>query len=189
MLEDLPSSIRGALDIGRNTSRLVRFHNKRWRTSDQDGNFHLYGAFNNGDSKDIFRQKISIFGLILTFNEAEGTLTLSPEDYKASKKFFPTLEEQMTGVEFARLEVLNKETVKRDSPPAVVSLKPCKVYWSNALRFDPTDAKGKCLHFTASAEGSIFLVFAALPKNDATWYYVEINSARVAIYKVGYKQD
>ena len=61
---------------------------------------------------------------------------------------------------------------------------PCHVQWSNSLRFDPTDGGGKCLHFTAATEGSLFVVFSALPKDKNTWYYVEITPQRVAIYKV-----
>ena len=184
MLDDLSSTLLSVLDIGRNTSRLVRYQDNRWQTSDRDGNFHLYGEFDNGDSKDISRHKISILGLVLTFNEAQGTLSLSPEDYSESKTFFQNLGENMLGIPLARLEMLDEKAVKRGVIPAGGPISPCKVYWSNALRLDPTDSQGKCLHFTASTEGTIFVVFAALPKVNTTWYTIEISRKRVAIYKV-----
>ena len=187
MLIDLNSSVRTAFDLGRNTSRLLRFREGKWHTSDRYGKFHLYGAFDNGDSKDMSKRKISVFGLVLTYNEDRGTLTLLPEDYDTSMKYFLNLMKKMTGLPFARLEMRHsKKMVKREAVSQGGPAKPCKVYWSNALRFDPTDNKGKCLHFTASTGGTLFVVFAALPKDDTTWYYVEISPAMVAIHKVRY---
>ena len=184
MVDDLRSSLRKALDIERNASLLVHFSDKKWGTSDRLGKFHLYGRFDNGQSGDVSRRKMSILGLVLTFNEADGTLTLSPEDYKASRKFFPTLGEELTGIQFARIQSPHQRVVKKEVIPDDTPLEPCKVDWSNALRLDPTDRNGKCLHFTASTEGTIFVVFAALPKDDATWYTVEISPSRVVTYKV-----
>ena len=184
MVDDLRSSIRKALDIERNASLLVRFSDKKWRTSDRLGKFHLYSDFDNGQSGDVSRRKMSILGLVLTFNEADGTLILSPQDYKASKTFFPTLGEELTGIQFARVQSSHQRGVKRQEIPDDTPLEPCKVDWSNALRLDPTDRNGKCLHFTASTEGTIFVVFAALPRDDATWYTVQISPTVVATYKV-----
>ena len=187
MLFDLQNSFQKELDILRNTRRLVRFYDNKWFTSDKNGHFHLYGAFNNGDSKNTSKRKMSILGLLLTFNEADGSLSLSQSDFKASKSFYPTLSEEMIGRELARLQ-LETEPEKPDkkSEKGVPSGKvPCMVVFSNALRFDPTNTNGKCLHLTASSEGTLFVVFALLPNNAQTWYYVEISPERVAAYKVG----
>ena len=179
MLEDLPNTLLKALNIERGMNRLVRYYKKKWYTSDRDGSFHLYGGFDNANSGNIDSQrKISILGLVLTFREADGSLVLSEDDFKASKKFFPTLTEEMKGTELARVNMPSEQSDKT-TPPG-----PCQVKWSNALRFDPTDSEGKCLHFTASTAGTIFVVFAALPKDSDTRYYVEISPERVATYKV-----
>ncbi|KAL9985536.1 hypothetical protein ACROYT_G007953 [Oculina patagonica] len=68
MLDDLPNALRKALDIRHDMSRLVKFYKKKWYTSDNDGSFHLYGAFNNGHSSNTSQRKISVLGLVLTFN-------------------------------------------------------------------------------------------------------------------------
>ena len=183
LINDLPNAFRNALAIERHMSRLVKFYKRKWYTSDRDGSFHLYGAFRNGNSSNTSKRKISILGLVLTFDEEDGTLVLSESDFKASKRFFPTLSEEMKEAELARVEFPFEQPVKRSSntPTAV---QPCQVKWSNALRFDPTDTRGKCIHFTASTTGTIFVVFAALPKDSKARYYVEISPEKAAIYKV-----
>lgn len=183
MLDDMPNALRKALDIGQSMSRLVKFYKKKWYTSDSDGSFHLYGAFNNGHSSNTSQRKISVLGLVLTFNEADGSLVLSESDFDASKRFFPTLDKEMRGAQLARVEMPSEKSVKRATTPPQ-SVQPCQVQWSNALRFDPTDSKGKCLHFTASTAGTLFVVFAALPKDVNSRYSVEISPERVATYKV-----
>ena len=180
MLDDLPNAFRKPFNIKRNRSRLVRFYENMWYTSDRDGLFHLYDGFNNGNSDKTDRKKVSILGLVLTFNEADGALVLSKSDFDESKKFFPTLSEEMKGAKLARVELPFEKAVKRSSNTA----EPCQVKWSNSRRFDPTDSKGKCLHFTASTGGTLFVVFAVLPKDPKSRYYVEISPWRVAIYKV-----
>lgn len=182
MLGNLPNVYRKELDIGRDMKRLVRYYKKKWYTTDRDGSFHLYGGFNNGNSGDTSQRKISILGLVLTFREADGSLVLSRSDFNASKKFFPTLSEELMETELARVDMPSRKSDRRtaDATPA----QPCQIKWSNALRFDPTDSKGKCLHFTASTVGTIYVVFAALPKDSNSRYYVEISPERVAILKV-----
>ena len=190
MVSDLPNAYRKAFNIERNMSRLVQFYKNKWYTSNRDGSFHLYNAFNNGKSRDTAKRKISILGLVLTFDEAGGNLVLSESDFKASKRLFPTLSEEMKGANLARVEMPQKSEkrrsrVKRTTPESV---QPCQVKWSNALRFDPTDTEGKCLHFTASSAGTIFVVFSALPKDPNSQYYVQISPEKVAVYKVNIKK-
>lgn len=186
MLDDLPNAYREGLDIGRDMDRLVRYYKQKWYTSDRDGSFHLYGGFDNGNSGNTSQRKISILGLLLTFRETDGGLVLSKSDFKASKKFFPTLSKKLMGAELARVHISSGQSNKRtDTTQAQpTSRQPCQVKWSNTLRFDPTDTNGKCLHFTASTAGTIYVVFAALPKDSDTRYYVEISPERVATYKV-----
>jgi len=172
--------------IPRNMSRLLKYTEGKWLTAEDDGNFHFYNGFNNGNSGDPRRHKISILGLVLTYNPKTGGLELLPPDFEASKRFFPELHDTFVWqrlasvVEESQLVSMASAAAKRET----MENPPCDIRWSNALRFDPTDGGGKCLHFTAASEGAIFVVFAALPKDRSTWYYVEITPLKVAIYKV-----
>lgn len=181
---DMRNDLKGTKDfsdIPRNMSRLVRFNEGKWFTAEKDGSFHLYNAFRNGKSGDARQYKISILGLVLSFNQNTGGLSLLSNDVEVSKEFFPDLHDALAGRELGRavidygVSADKRETL--DDPP-------CNVKWSNALRFDPTETKGKCLHFTASSEGNIFVVFATLPIDKTSWYYIEITPQKVAIYKV-----
>ena len=75
-------------NIPANMSRIIKYTDGKWTTAKQDGSFHLYNAFNNGDSGDVKKHKLSVFGLILSFNQNSGGLDLLPPDYEASKSFF-----------------------------------------------------------------------------------------------------
>lgn len=64
---------------------------------------------------------------------------------------------------------------------------PCNLDWSsaNSRRFALSLKHGKCLKFIASSYGDIFVVFATNPTNEYTWYFLQISSYGVALYKVG----
>lgn len=171
-------------NITRNMSRLVKFTDGKWLTGEEDGTFHLYNAFNNGGSGDPRKHKMSILGLVLSYNQKSGGLELSPPDFQASKQFFPDLREFLSGRTLAKVAIETEAVTRVGSKRESAASPPCNVKWSNALRFDPTDSGGKCLHFTAATEGSIFVVFSTLPKDKSSWYYTEITPERVAIYKV-----
>lgn len=185
MVDDLPNVHRWAFNIGHDMTRLVRFYKNKWYTSDRNGSFHLFGAYSNSNTNNVSLRKMSIFGLVLTFNDADGSLVLYPSDFKASKTFFPTLTEEMTGTQLAWVYKFSTRSDKRSTssqPPK--SVQPCQVKWSNALRIDPTDTKGKCLHFTASTAGTLFVVFATLPKEPDSRYLVQISLNMISTYKV-----
>ena len=173
-------------NIPRNMSRTVKYANGKWLTGEEDGSFHLYSAFDNGGSGDVKKRKISILGLVLSYNQNTGGLELLPSDFKASNQFFPNLHQFLSGRTLAKIvmedDAAFKQAAKRESQTMVNP--PCNVKWSNALRFDPTDSNGKCLHFTAATEGSLFVLFSTLPNDKSSWYYTEITPERVAIYKV-----
>ena len=172
--------------IFRNMSRLVKYTDGKWLTGEEDGSFHLYNAFNNGDSGNTKKRKISILGLVLSYNQKTGGLELLPADLDASKQFFPNLRKFLAGRTLAKivLEADDSSRLPSKREGQIMVDQPCNVKWSNALRFDPTDSNGKCLHFTAATEGSLFVVFSTLPKDKSSWYYVEITPEKVAIYKV-----
>ncbi|XP_078358108.1 uncharacterized protein LOC144642883 isoform X1 [Oculina patagonica] len=186
MENDLPRGPIGLMKIQRNMSREVRFKHGRWFTADTDGKFHMYSGYRNGKSAKLNRHKLSIFGLVLSYNSKYGSLELSEEDFNASKKIYPTLSKELVGFPLARVNLLYSDStspLKRTTQtPTVI---PCNVKWSNALRLDPTTTGGRCLHFTASSAGDIFVVFATVPSRSTTWYYVQIGINKVAIYKGG----
>ena len=66
------------------------------------------------------------------------------------------------------------------------SIMPCNLDWStaNSRRFTMSLKHGKCLKFVASSYGDIFVVFATNPHNEWTWYFVQISSYGVALYRV-----
>lgn len=175
--------------IPRDMTRPVKYTNGKWITGEEDGSFHLYNAFNNGGSGDTRKHKISILGLILSYNQNSGGLELLPDDFAASKEFFPNLHQFLAGRTLAKIvsevEETSRQASKREGQ--TMEKEPCNVKFSNALRFDPTDSNGKCLHFTAATEGSIFVVFSTLPKDEDSWYYTEITPEKVAIYKVTWR--
>lgn len=66
---------------------------------------------------------------------------------------------------------------------------PCNLDWSsaNSRRFAVSStSNGKCLRFVASSLGDIFVVFATNPHNEYTWYFVQLSSYGVALYRVSY---
>lgn len=184
MENDLARGLDGVVKIQRNMTREVRFARGRWFAADQDGTFHMFNGYRNGKSGELKKRKLSVFGLVLSYNSKYGSLELSDEDYKESKKFYPTLNEDQVGFPLARISLLESNSLqqKRSVDPPVV--KPCNVKWSNALRLDPTTGGGRCLLFTASSKGDFFVVFATVPSDPTSWYYLHIGTKKVSIYKV-----
>ena len=131
---------------------------------------------------------MNILGLTLSYNEKDGSLFLDEDDFKSSKKVFPTLAADMKGKPLARVESVNKEDMRKNqerlATEASVSAVPCHAEWSNILRIDLVDMQGKCLHFTAASKGTVYVVFSASPKNLNARYVVEISSQKVVIFKV-----
>ena len=133
---------------------------------------------------------MSIFGLNLSYNEKKGFLYLDEEDYKSSKKVFPTLPTDLIGIPLARVESVSRDehASKRSGSSAAPSIGvPCHAEWSNVLRIDLEDMQGQCLHFTAASSGTIYVVFSASPKNFQARYLVEISTKKVVIFKVCWK--
>jgi len=188
MENDLARGMDGVVKIQKNMSREVCFKRGRWFTADVDGKFHMYSGYRNGKASQLKKQKLSIFGLVLSYNSKDGSLELSDEDFNESKKIYPTLREEMVGFPLARVSRMHSDPltpVKRNPPAAP---KPCNVKWSNALRLDPTTTGGRCLHFTASSAGDMFVIFATVPSKRSTWYYVQMGVNKVANYKVNKNQ-
>ncbi|RMX53324.1 hypothetical protein pdam_00022463, partial [Pocillopora damicornis] len=152
MVDDLPNAHRSAFNIGHDKTRLVRLYKSKWYKSDRNNSFHLFGVYSNSN----------------TNKRLQGI-----------ENFLSSLTEEMIGTQLARVYKFSTRSDKRSTssqPPK--SVQPCRVKWSNALRFDPTDTKGKCLHFTAS----LFVVSAAFPKEPDSPSLVQISPGMISTY-------
>jgi len=164
--------------VSPNMEKYVKYFEGGWFVGDSAGNMDLNTVCNLGEGKDF---KICILGLVLTYHPRSGYLTLAKEDFSISKKTFPSLTENMIDSLVAHAEWPAKHIFQLHT---VVGYLPCNVKWSNAMRFDPSNKEGKCLHFTVSSKGTVFVIFAAIPNNKDTWYYLQISPYGVGIFKV-----
>eukprot|EP00058_Branchiostoma_floridae_P021020 XP_002606510.1 hypothetical protein BRAFLDRAFT_91906 [Branchiostoma floridae] len=150
----------------------VKFKNNRWFSFRTGETPHLYDGYDNGGSNDINGHKVSIQGLVMTYDEETGVFTVTESDLVAG---------WVEGQQVARAEYhsLLQHLSKQSSTTGDA---PCNIKWSNAHRLDPTNG-GKCIHFTIASEGDIFIVFAGIPQKHETWVYVQISPEGVALYK------
>ena len=158
--------------------KYVKYVEDEWFVGNSANKMNLYTSCNLGEGKNF---KICILGLVLTYHPRSGYLTLAKEDFNLSKKSFPSLTEDMIDALVAHVEWPAKNIFQLRE---VVGYLPCNVKWSNAMRFDPSNKGGKCLHFAASSKGTVFVIFAVIPDDEDTWYYVQISPYGVGIFKV-----
>ena len=174
--QELQGSFNGPVKISPRTEKYVRYFKGEWLVGESRDQIDLLSGCNLGELK---KKQICILGLVLRYNDVTGFLTMEKEDFDLSKETFPNL---VFGSLIAHAEWPSDHIFLLDK---VIGYLPCNVKWSNVLRFDPSNDEGKCLHFTASSKGTIFVIFAAVPNNKDTWYYVEISPYGVGIFKVG----
>ncbi|XP_078666604.1 uncharacterized protein LOC144908685 [Branchiostoma floridae x Branchiostoma belcheri] len=177
---DMPANIPNLL-FAKDSVHVKHVFNK-WLTIRDGFAPHLYDGHDNGDSGDITRKKISVGGLVMSYDEASGYLTVTEDDFDASALVIPDLPAWCKGLTIARAEHLSLLQHFSSHPTEAVGYMPCNIKWSNAHRIDPTDG-GKCIHFTAASEGDIFVVFAGVPRDRETWVYLEISPRAVALYR------
>ncbi|KAI8516797.1 hypothetical protein Bbelb_053780 [Branchiostoma belcheri] len=159
----------------------LKFFRHLWFSTRKGSVPHLYDGYKNGGSNDVQEKKVSVQGLVMTYDEGTGVFTVTDDDFTASATLLTDLPDWVKGRDVARAEnkqLLNHLSQKSDTVGDV----PCSIQWTNAHRFDPTDG-GKCIHFTAASEGDIFVVFASIPQTHETWIYVQISPEGVALYK------
>ena len=176
--QELSGSFNGPVKISPHTEKYMRFFKGEWLVGESQEQIDLVTGCSHGNGKD---NKICILGLLLTYNTQTGFLTLAKEDLNLSKVTFPSLNSHIIGSPIAHVEWPSEHIFQLAK---VIGYLPCNVKWSNVLRFDPSNEEGKCLHFTASSKGTIFVIFAAVPNNKNTWYYVQISPYGVGIFKV-----
>lgn len=176
----LLGSFNGPVNLSPRKEKYVRYFKGEWLVGDSRDDINYITGCNHGSLEE---KKICILGFLLTYNEESGFLTLAKEDFEFSKESFPKLTDNMIGTLIAHVEWPSDHIFQLET---VVGYLPCNVKWSNVLRFDPSNDEGKCLHFTASSQGTIFVIFAAVPNNKDTWYYVQISPYGVGIFKVSF---
>ncbi|XP_078659644.1 uncharacterized protein LOC144904557 [Branchiostoma floridae x Branchiostoma belcheri] len=177
---DMPGNIPNFLTA--KASLDVKFVFNRWLTVRKGFAPHLYDGHDNGYSGDVTRNKISVGGLVMSYEEDSGLLSLSHDDFVASSAVIPDLPEWANGMTVARAEY--KSLLARLSQRSTNTRgdMPCNLKWSNSHRIDPSRG-GRCIHFTAASEGDMYVVFAGIPRQHETWIYLEISPKGVAIYK------
>ena len=176
--KDYSGNLNGPVEIPAHMERYVKFFGGEWFIGKTPEDMDIMTACNYGNGKD---NKICILGMVLTYHPQNGYLTLTEEDFKVSNKTFPSMTRDMIDSFIAHAEWPGEHIFRLNT---VVGYLPCNVKWSNALRFDPSNHEGKCLHFTASTKGTVFVIFSAVPSNKDTWYYVQISPYGVGIFKV-----
>lgn len=187
MDNDLTGSYHEMVKIPSQLECFVRFIDGQWVVSKSDDKFDFFsgckrGGSGNVDSGDHY---LCIYGLVLKYDEERGALNVDEQGFNISRKTFQKLDTNLIGGEIARVEWPAEHIFQMQE---VVGYLPCNVKWSNALRFDPGQG-GKCLHFTASTKGTVFVIFSVIPKDKDTWYYVQISPHGVGIFKVKCKYN
>ncbi|XP_078577686.1 uncharacterized protein LOC144862773 [Branchiostoma floridae x Branchiostoma japonicum] len=177
---DMPNNIPNLLTAKASVD--VKFVYNRWLTVRRGRTPHLYDGHDNGNSGDVSWKKISVGGLVMSYEEDSGLLTVSQDDFDASSAAIYDVPAWVNGMTIARVEFKSLlEQLSQQSTETRGDM-PCNLKWSNSHRMDPT-AGGRCIHFTAASEGDIFVVFAGIPHQHETWLYIEISPKAVAIYK------
>lgn len=182
MDNDLAGTFHGMVKIPSHLESNVRFIDGEWVVSKDDYKFDFFSGCKRGGSGDVKSDEhyICVYGLVLKYDEKMGALNLDEHGFNISKQTFKELDPNLIGGELARVEWPAEHIFQMSE---VVGYLPCNVKWSNALRFDPR-GEGKCLHFTASTKGTMFVIFSAIPKDKDSWYYVQISPYGVGIFRV-----
>lgn len=165
----------GGLSIPSKSGRDITFHRSRWYTRAPDGLMHLYNGYNNGGTGNLNNKKLSLLGLVLSYDANEGSLVLSEKGYNDSDQWHSKDLEGRIGDALARAYYY-----EGDDDTLEEREYPCNVQWSNTRRM----SQDQCLHFSASTAEAIFVTLAASPGDITTWYYIKISIYEVAIYKV-----
>ncbi|PAA48284.1 hypothetical protein BOX15_Mlig021963g3 [Macrostomum lignano] len=116
---------------------------------------------------------------ICIYEEETGFFHIDPLDFIASKRRNPNLPDWIEGTTVARASRIEGQKGTDSTDAASI---PCNVRWLNSHRLDP-DREENCLYFTAATAGDIFVIFASIPRDHTTWYYLQINMDGVTFYK------
>ena len=178
--KELSGELNGKVKIEPYTEKYLRYYGDEWFVGENREQMDWTTGCSLARGRE---NKICVLGLVLTYHPHSGFLTIAREDFNLSKHVFSNLTADMIGSLIAHVEWPTEHIFQLDT---VIGYLPCNVKWSNVLRFDPSSREGKCLHFSAASKGTIFVVFAAVPNDKNTWYYVQISPYGVGIFKVNF---
>ncbi|XP_077985433.1 uncharacterized protein LOC144440064 [Glandiceps talaboti] len=187
MDEDIEGGRRGST-IPKDQIFTMHYFAGKWFVEKNIGNARLTDGYSNGGSGNTENRKISVKGLVLTFEPESGLFMLEDEDYDASSVFWTSIFGGLKGQFVAEvswpvsLGTADTGSLEGRFMKETVQRFPCNTHWSNVQLLDATHG-GVCLFFSAVSEGTIYAVFSSVPKDKTTWYYVEISPALVAIHK------
>ena len=183
--EDLVGKFNGPTLIPARMERVVKFFRGKWFVGEDVNHMDFMSTCKaevaKGEDGEEADHKICIMGLTLKYDPETGFLRLVQEDFENNKVNYGSLRHSDIGRLFAHVEWPESHVFLFKE---IAGYLPCNVKWSNALRFDPSDREGKCLHFTVVSKGTVFVVFSTVPNDRDTWYYVQISPYGVGIFKV-----
>ena len=168
----------GPVEISAYMETYVKYFDGNWYVGDSADQIDMLTACHTANISNF---QMCILGMVLTYNEQNGYLTMTEENFNVSKEHFPGLKKFLMDSLIGHAEWPTSNLFQLGK---VVGYLPCNVKWSNALRFDPSNKEGKCLHFTAASQGTVFVIFASVPDDEDSWYYVQISPYGVGIFKV-----
>eukprot|EP00058_Branchiostoma_floridae_P011904 XP_002597392.1 hypothetical protein BRAFLDRAFT_69323 [Branchiostoma floridae] len=173
--------------IRRSSEALVVYSDGRWNCHAPEDTLHVYDSYLNGGSGNTDNKKVSCYGFVMTYDESNGKMVVTEDDYKATIKELGrySLRPNTVNSIVARVEYVSPLEHSQSSSSALASIMeaPCEVKWSNSYQIKPAEVGGKCLYFVAASAGDIFVVFSAIPRDKTTWYHLQISFQGVALYK------
>jgi hypothetical protein len=183
------------------------FHNKLWFSRKRDENYNFLRTFKNPNNSNMSNdtKPLVIKNLIFNYNESTGDLIFvemgrNLESHSAIqnlKEINPSSQAKLLIENWGQNGILKNMRIAQVTYVNILqgidkaykdrfSIMPCNLDWgsSNSRRFTVSLKHGKCLKFVASSYGDIFVVFATNPNNEWTWYFIQISSYGVALYRV-----
>ena len=160
------------------TEVIVRLYESTWLVKHPGSSFSLRYSCPVNKKENYKKTKIiCVQGMEMKYDESDGLVRL----YNTSRE----LEDIGDGRIIGRVVQIESES-KHDGERhhgVVGSLHniPCNVKWSNSHRVNP-QSKSTCIHFSAASAGNMYIIFAEIPNDHSTWFYLQVSRSGVAFY-------
>ena len=125
------------------------------------------------------KNRVCVAGLNLVYNEKYGFFKFDKEFYKNERTLIGNIS-RVIGNRFAARAA--SENILRSFEKDKLGEVPCNVKWSNAHRIDPQQ-NTSCIHFSAASKGDLFVLFASIPNDYTTWFYIQMSPSGIAFYR------
>ncbi|KAI8486042.1 hypothetical protein Bbelb_361420, partial [Branchiostoma belcheri] len=99
---DMPYDIPGILQAQDVVT--LKFYRHKWFSTRKGFVPHLYDGYKNGGSNDVQAKKVSVQGLVMTYDERTGVFTVTENDFNASAALLTDLPDWVKGRDVARAE-------------------------------------------------------------------------------------